>query len=111
VERLGVANGIAASSLPTTPHCDIFRGGGATLRLAAVAIGAYLPPRIMKSSHTTPGKRSGFADVRGRQFLAIRRAFDLADEPRRPPNRLRAERRLSLDTTPSGSSRRRNPPW
>jgi L-ascorbate metabolism protein UlaG (beta-lactamase superfamily) len=68
--------------------------------LAAVAIGAYEPPRIMKHTHTTPEESLQiFADVRARRFLAIHwGTFDLADEPLdEPPRRLRAEaERLGL---------------
>jgi L-ascorbate metabolism protein UlaG (beta-lactamase superfamily) len=68
--------------------------------LAAIPIGAYLPPRIMKLSHTNPEEALQlFAAVRGRRFVAIHwGTFDLADEPLdEPPARLRAEaRRLGL---------------
>ena len=87
-----------------TAHYDVFQKVGAQLGpfdLAAVAIGAYLPPRIMKSSHTTPEEALRiFADVRGRRFVAIHwGTFDLADEPLdEPPRRLMAEaQRLGLD--------------
>jgi N-acyl-phosphatidylethanolamine-hydrolysing phospholipase D len=70
--------------------------------LTAVAIGAYLPPRIMKFTHTTPEEALQiFADVGGKRFVAIHwGTFDLADEPLdEPPRRLQAEaRRLGLDT-------------
>jgi L-ascorbate metabolism protein UlaG (beta-lactamase superfamily) len=69
--------------------------------LAAVAIGAYLPPQIMKATHTTPEESLRlFADVRGRRFVAIHwGTFDLADEPLdEPPRRLMAQaRQLGLD--------------
>jgi L-ascorbate metabolism protein UlaG (beta-lactamase superfamily) len=68
--------------------------------LAAIPIGAYLPPVIMKPSHTSPEEAlAALADVRGRIFVPIHwGTFDLADEPPGdPPNRLRAEaRRLNL---------------
>ena len=68
--------------------------------LAAVAIGAYRPPHIMKPSHTTPEEALRiFADVRGRHFVGIHwGTFDLAEEPiEEPPRRLVAEaRRLGL---------------
>jgi N-acyl-phosphatidylethanolamine-hydrolysing phospholipase D len=68
--------------------------------LAALPIGAYLPPAIMKASHTTPEEALRlFADVRGRLFVPIHwGTFDLADEPfDEPPQRLMAEaRRLGL---------------
>jgi len=85
-------------------YADIFREIGARLGpfdLAAVAIGAYQPPRIMKLTHTTPEEALQiFADVRGRRFVAIHwGTFDLADEPLdEPPRRLLAHaQRLGLD--------------
>jgi L-ascorbate metabolism protein UlaG (beta-lactamase superfamily) len=77
-----------------TAYYDAFREIGARLGpfdLAAVAIGAYLPQRIMKVSHTTPEEAlQVFADVRGRRLVAIHwGTFDLADEPLdEPPRRL-----------------------
>jgi N-acyl-phosphatidylethanolamine-hydrolysing phospholipase D len=62
--------------------------------LAAVPIGAYLPPRIMRMSHTTPEEALRvFADVRAERFLPIHwGTFDLAEEPLdEPPQRLEAE--------------------
>ena len=68
--------------------------------LAAIPIGAYLPPVIMKASHTTPEEAlAAFADVRARALVPIHwGTFDLADEPLdEPPRRLRDEaRRLKL---------------
>ena len=68
--------------------------------LAAIPIGAYLPPVIMKASHTTPEEAlAALGDVRGRLFVPLHwGTFDLADEPPRdPPRRLQAEaRRLHL---------------
>jgi L-ascorbate metabolism protein UlaG (beta-lactamase superfamily) len=68
--------------------------------LAAIPIGAYLPPVIMKPSHTSPEEAlAALADVRGRIFVPIHwGTFDLADEPfDEPPRRLQAEaRRLKL---------------
>ena len=68
--------------------------------LAAIPIGAYLPPVIMKASHTSPEEAlQAFADVRGRSFVPIHwGTFDLADEPLGdPPVRLGVEaRRLGL---------------
>jgi N-acyl-phosphatidylethanolamine-hydrolysing phospholipase D len=68
--------------------------------LAAIPIGAYLPPVIMKASHTTPEEAlAAFSDVRGRVFVPIHwGTFDLADEPPGdPPRRLLSEaRRLQL---------------
>lgn len=87
-----------------TAHYDVFREIGARLGpfdLAAVAIGAYLPARMMKSSHTTPEEALQiFADVGGRRFVAIHwGTFDLADEPLdEPPRRLlQAAQRRGLD--------------
>jgi N-acyl-phosphatidylethanolamine-hydrolysing phospholipase D len=89
-----------------TAYYDGFREIGARLGpfdLAAVAIGTYLPPRIMKSSHTTPEEALRiFADVGGRRFVAIHwGTFDLADEPLdEPPRRLReAAQRAGLDAS------------
>ena len=52
-----------------TAYYDVFRDVGARLGpfdLVAVAIGAYLPQRIMKASHTTPEEALRiFTDVRG----------------------------------------------
>jgi L-ascorbate metabolism protein UlaG (beta-lactamase superfamily) len=68
--------------------------------LAAIPIGAYLPPVIMKVSHTTPEEAlAALGDVRGRAMVPIHwGTFDLADEPLDdPPRRLDAEaRRLKL---------------
>ena len=68
--------------------------------LAAIPIGAYLPPAIMKPSHTSPEEAlAALSDVRGRVFVPIHwGTFDLADEPLEdPPRRLLAEaRRLGL---------------
>jgi L-ascorbate metabolism protein UlaG (beta-lactamase superfamily) len=68
--------------------------------LAAIPIGAYLPPVIMKPSHTTPEEAlAAFAEVQGRIFVPIHwGTFDLADEPiDDPPRRLQLEaRRLKL---------------
>ncbi len=68
--------------------------------LAAVAIGAYLPPRIMKPSHADPAEALQIArDVGAQRFLGVHwGTFDLADEPPDdPPRRLEAEaRRLGL---------------
>jgi N-acyl-phosphatidylethanolamine-hydrolysing phospholipase D len=69
--------------------------------VAAISIGAYLPPAIMQLTHTTPEEALRmFADIRGRRFMAMHwGTFDLADEPlTEPPMRLLAEaRRLGLD--------------
>jgi N-acyl-phosphatidylethanolamine-hydrolysing phospholipase D len=61
--------------------------------LAAVSIGAYLPPAIMRLSHTTPEEALALvADVGARQVLGIHwGTFDLADEPLgEPPERFRS---------------------
>jgi L-ascorbate metabolism protein UlaG (beta-lactamase superfamily) len=58
--------------------------------LAAIPIGAYLPPVIMKSVHTDPRDAlAAFADVGARAMIAIHwGTFDLADEPLEEPPRL-----------------------
>jgi N-acyl-phosphatidylethanolamine-hydrolysing phospholipase D len=79
-----------------TAYYEGFKEIGARLGpfdLAAVAIGAYLPQSVMKSSHTTPEESLRvFADVRGTRFVAIHwGTFDLGDEPiDEPPRRLMA---------------------
>ena len=69
--------------------------------VAAIPIGAYLPPVIMKSGHTTPEEALRvLADVQGLHLVPIHwGTFDLAEEPlEEPPARLLAEaRRLDLD--------------
>ena len=86
-----------------TAYYDVFTEIGAKLGpfdLAAVAIGAYLPPQIMRVAHTTPEEALRiFGDVRARRFVPIHwGTFDLAEEPlAEPPVRLEAEaRRLGL---------------
>jgi L-ascorbate metabolism protein UlaG (beta-lactamase superfamily) len=62
--------------------------------LSAIAIGAYLPPAIMRFTHTTPEQAvQAFEDLRSRVLLGIHwGTFDLADEPLdEPPRRMRAE--------------------
>jgi N-acyl-phosphatidylethanolamine-hydrolysing phospholipase D len=62
--------------------------------LAALAIGAYLPPEIMKAVHTTPEEAvQAFVDLQARVLLGIHwGTFDLADEPlEEPPARMLAE--------------------
>lgn len=58
-----------------TGYYDAFKGIGHKLGpfdLAAIPIGAYLPPSIMKMTHTTPEEAlQMFQDVRGRRFIAI----------------------------------------
>jgi N-acyl-phosphatidylethanolamine-hydrolysing phospholipase D len=87
-----------------TGYYDVFKEIGARLGpfdLAAVPIGAYLPPVIMKMSHTTPEEAlQVLLDVRGERLVPIHwGTFDLAEEPvDEPPRRLAAEaRRLGLD--------------
>jgi L-ascorbate metabolism protein UlaG (beta-lactamase superfamily) len=69
--------------------------------LAAIAIGAYLPPEIMRFSHTTPEQTvQAFEDVKGRVLLGIHwGTFDLAEEPLEdPPTRMLADaRRRGID--------------
>ena len=86
-----------------TGYYDALKEIGARLGpfdLAAVPIGAYLPPEIMRWSHTTPAQAlQVFADVRGKALIPIHwGTFDLADETiEEPPKLLQAEaRRLGL---------------
>jgi N-acyl-phosphatidylethanolamine-hydrolysing phospholipase D len=69
--------------------------------VAALAIGAYLPPEIMKGVHLTPEEAvQAFIDLNGRALLGIHwGTFDLAEEPLdEPPQRMLAEiRRRSID--------------
>jgi len=82
-----------------TAYYGVFKEVGARLGpfdLAAIPIGAYLPPEIMRASHTTPEEALQiFEDVGGRVFVPIHwGTFDLADEPpAEPPKRLAAEAR------------------
>jgi N-acyl-phosphatidylethanolamine-hydrolysing phospholipase D len=62
--------------------------------LAAIAIGAYLPPAIMRFTHTTPEQAvQASEDLRARVLLGIHwGTFDLAEEPPgEPPVRMLAE--------------------
>jgi N-acyl-phosphatidylethanolamine-hydrolysing phospholipase D len=62
--------------------------------LAAMAIGAYEPPEIMRAVHLTPEQAVQAAvDLRARTLLGIHwGTFDLADEPiDEPPRRMLAE--------------------
>jgi len=62
--------------------------------LSAIAIGAYLPPAIMRFTHTTPEQAvQASVDLQSRVLLGIHwGAFDLADEPLdEPPGRMLAE--------------------
>ena len=58
--------------------------------LAAIPIGAYLPPVIMKQVHTDPREALDvFTDVQARAMIPIHwGTFDLADEPLDEPPRL-----------------------
>jgi N-acyl-phosphatidylethanolamine-hydrolysing phospholipase D len=82
-----------------TAYARVFKEIGARLGpfdLTAIHIGAYLPPVIMKASHTTPEEALDiFADVGARVMVPIHwGTFDLADEPlEEPPQRLDAEAR------------------
>ena len=70
--------------------------------VAAIAIGAYLPPEIMKAVHTTPEEAvQAFVDLDARVLLGIHwGTFDLAEEPLdEPPRRMLAEvRRRGIDS-------------
>ncbi len=78
-------------------YFDGFRQAGERLGpfdLAALAIGAYLPPEIMRGVHTTPEEAvQGALDLRARMLLGIHwGTFDLAEEPLdEPPARMLAE--------------------
>jgi N-acyl-phosphatidylethanolamine-hydrolysing phospholipase D len=80
-----------------TGYFDAFKEVGARLGpfdLAAVAIGAYLPPAMMRWVHTTPEEAVQVAeDVGARVMVGVHwGTFDLADEPLgEPPERMRAE--------------------
>ncbi|MBI4592832.1 MAG: MBL fold metallo-hydrolase [Candidatus Rokubacteria bacterium] len=80
-----------------TAHYDVFKEIGARLGpfdLAAIPIGAYQPPVIMKSGHTSPEEAlQVFEDVSARHFVPIHwGTFDIADEPiEEPPLRLATE--------------------
>ncbi|HEY7714101.1 MAG TPA: MBL fold metallo-hydrolase [Candidatus Binatia bacterium] len=69
--------------------------------LAAIPIGAYVPPAIMKAVHTTPEEAvQAFVDLDARIVLGIHwGTFDLAEEPLdEPPERMLAEaRRRGID--------------
>jgi N-acyl-phosphatidylethanolamine-hydrolysing phospholipase D len=80
-----------------TGYFDGFKEAGARLGpfdLAAVSIGAYVPPEIMEFVHTTPEQAvQAFQDLGARTMLGIHwGTFDLADEPLdEPPRRMLAE--------------------
>jgi len=62
--------------------------------LTAMAIGAYMPPAIMRSIHLTPEQAvQAHEDLRGKQLVGIHwGTFDLAEEPLdEPPTRMLAE--------------------
>jgi N-acyl-phosphatidylethanolamine-hydrolysing phospholipase D len=62
--------------------------------LTAMAIGAYMPPAIMRFIHLTPEQAvQAHQDLRGKQLVGIHwGTFDLAEEPLdEPPARMRAE--------------------
>jgi N-acyl-phosphatidylethanolamine-hydrolysing phospholipase D len=82
-----------------TGYFDGFRQAGERLGpfdLAALPIGAYQPPEIMRFVHTTPEEAvQAFEDLRGRTLLGMHWGmFDLAEEPLdEPPTRMLAEAR------------------
>lgn len=83
---------------------ELFRQIGQRLgpcHVAAVPIGAYLPPSMMKFMHSTPEQGLQIAaDVRADRLLAMHwGTFDLTDEPLgEPPKRLEAEAtRVGMD--------------
>jgi N-acyl-phosphatidylethanolamine-hydrolysing phospholipase D len=71
--------------------------------VAALAIGAYLPPEIMRAVHLTPEEAvQAFLDLNARVLLGIHwGTFDLAEEPlAEPPQRMVAEaRRRGIDAS------------
>jgi N-acyl-phosphatidylethanolamine-hydrolysing phospholipase D len=86
-----------------TGYYDAFKEIGARLGpfdLAAIPIGAYLPPEIMRMVHTTPEEALRvFLDIRAARLIGLHwGTFDMADEPTdEPPRRLHTEaRRLRL---------------
>ena len=86
---------------PWQPTCTFTGQRLGPFDLAALAIGAYLPPQMMKSVHTTPEEAvQAFVDLNARVLLGIHwGTFDLADEPPgEPPGRMVAEiRRRGID--------------
>ena len=71
--------------------------------IAAIAIGAYEPPEIMKAVHLTPEEAvQAFIDLKARVLLGIHwGTFDLAEEPLdEPPQRVLADiRRRNIDAS------------
>jgi N-acyl-phosphatidylethanolamine-hydrolysing phospholipase D len=82
-----------------TRYFDGFKQTGERLGpfdLAAVGIGTYMPPRIMRASHTNPEDAvQAFEDLRGQILLGIHwGTFDISEEPlAEPPERMLAEAR------------------
>jgi L-ascorbate metabolism protein UlaG (beta-lactamase superfamily) len=80
-----------------TGYFDAFREIGGRLGpfdLTAMAIGAYMPPSIMRSIHLTPEQAvQAHEDLRGKTLVGIHwGTFDLAEEPlEEPPARMLAE--------------------
>jgi N-acyl-phosphatidylethanolamine-hydrolysing phospholipase D len=80
-----------------TGYFDGFREIGERLGpfdLTAMAIGAYMPPSIMRSVHLTPEQAvQAHEDLRGTTLLGIHwGTFDLSEEPLdEPPARMLAE--------------------
>ena len=99
--NLDTVQRLAASHDPIfsgdTGYFGGFAEGGRRLGpfdLAAMAIGAYEPPEIMRAVHLTPEQAVQAAvDLRARTLLGIHwGTFDLADEPiDEPPRRMLAE--------------------
>jgi N-acyl-phosphatidylethanolamine-hydrolysing phospholipase D len=86
-----------------TAYFDGFKDIGARLGpidVAALPIGAYLPPVIMKPGHIDPAQAlDAFVDLRARVLLAMHfGTFDLAEEPLEEPplllTKLAEQRRL-----------------
>jgi len=71
--------------------------------IAAIAIGAYQPPEIMKAVHLTPEEAvQAFIDLKARLLLGIHwGTFDLAEEPiEEPPQRMLADfHRRNIDAS------------
>lgn len=78
-------------------YFDGFRQAGERLGpfdLAAIAIGAYMPPAMMRFTHTTPEEAvQAFEDLGGRILLGIHwGTFDVGEEPLdEPPGRMLRE--------------------